>query len=201
MKVFFSCIVDKKWHFIKLQSKMFQIYLQYLVYKAMSTSLNLRMDILKKNGQLLDGNHRNLEIYLCFKYTHTHVSNCMWFFYLWKFEDELVTVEKLIILHPLFISLWMRLADVIDLKLNATTTTASSLLTPPPPLVCAAAASTANAIKLTTVTNDNDNNSERNALINHYSVCYSTISELIRHGYQFRSEIVSKQKQKQKLWV
>ena len=38
----------------------------------MSTSLNLRMDILKKNGQLLDGNHRNLGIYLCFKYTHRH---------------------------------------------------------------------------------------------------------------------------------
>ncbi len=80
-------------------------------------------------------------------------------------------MEKLIVLHPLFINLWMRLADVIYLKINAD--------------------SSAKIV----------NQHNKNAFINHYSVCYLTISELIRHGYQFRSEIVSKQKHKQKLWV
>ena len=98
-----------------------------------------------------------------------------------KKKDELVTVEKLIVLHPLFINLWIRLADVIYLKLSAD---------------CSTRIENENE-------NENENASERrkNAFINHYSVCYLTISELIRHGYQFRSEIVSKQKHKQKLWV
>lgn len=79
----------------------------------------------------------------------------------------MVTIEKLIHLHPLFISLWMQLGDVIY----------SHLVTL------------------------NDNITEKKEFNDHYLVCSLTIKELMRHGYQFRSEIVLKQKQKQKNWV
>lgn len=125
----------------------------------MSTSLNLRMEILKHNNKnrtsFLNGKLNFRYLKCLTKWTHQ--------FYL----DELVTIEKLIHLHPLFISLWTQLGDVIY----------SHLVTL------------------------NDNITEKTEFNNHYLVCSLTIKELMRHGYQFRSEIVLKQKQKQKNWV
>ena len=100
-------------------------------------------------------------------------------------------MEKLINLHPLFINLWINLADLLHLKLEkenvnkekesntfATSSKSNEIITP---------------TRATTTTKEQ--------LINQYLVCFIIVNELIRHGYQFRSEIVLKQKQKQKLWV
>jgi hypothetical protein len=81
----------------------------------------------------------------------------------------MLTIDKLIHLHPLYINLWMQLADVIFQNL-----TNECLIT---------------------------NKKEKNAFIRQYLVCYSTINELIRHGYQYRSQVSIKNKEKQKLWV
>lgn len=129
----------------------------------MSSSLNLRLEILNSNKALnfIEGKFKfKYDIFkLIIIKTNKKKLNI----------DKMLTIDKLIHLHPLYINLWMQLADVIFQKL-----TNECLIT---------------------------NKKEKNAFIRQYLVCYSTINELIRHGYQYRSQVSIKNKEKQKLWV
>jgi hypothetical protein len=129
----------------------------------MSSSLNLRLEILNSNKALnfIEGK---------FKFKHDIFKLIIIKTNKKKLNiDKMLTIDKLIHLHPLYINLWMQLADVIFQKL-----TNECLI---------------------------KNNEEKNAFIRQYLVCYSTINELIRHGYQYRSQVSIKNKEKQKLWV
>lgn len=141
-------------------------------FEAMTTSLNLKLDIYKRNQ------------------TKTNDS----------LEDELVTVEKLINLHPLFINLWIALADLLHLKLENVNRRE---------LTCNKSMNANNDNFNSNISSSSDSNkiitqqtrATKEQLIDQYLVCFVIANELIRHGYQFRSEIVMKQKQKQKLWL